>query len=95
MSAEELEHLDPEWISGTFNIVGHCENPACKQDVHGVEDFSVGLAKESWREEDVWALKRSGGDGLHGPDGPGLPVLATNQLKRHQGVSRVVTHPGL
>lgn len=51
MSDEEKEHLDPEWITGTFTIQGQCENDGCQQAVHGTGDYSVGMSQKSWREE--------------------------------------------
>lgn len=52
MSAEEQEHLDPEWITGTFIIRGQCENPECQQAVHGTGDYYVGTSQKSWREDE-------------------------------------------
>ncbi len=43
--------MDPEWITGTFIILGHCENPECKQAVHGTGDYHVAESDKSWSEE--------------------------------------------
>lgn len=52
MTDEEQGLADPEWITGTFITQGHCENPECKQVVHGTGDYHVGMSRKSWREED-------------------------------------------
>lgn len=44
--------FEPEWVSGTFTISGQCENPDCRQDVHGTGDYSVGYSQESYQEDD-------------------------------------------
>lgn len=54
MTPEEQEYLDPEWITGTFTIQGHCENPGCQQTVHGTGDYIVGTAQKSWRDDDIY-----------------------------------------
>lgn len=33
--------FDPRWVSGTFTIHGQCENPMCRQVVHGAGDYHV------------------------------------------------------
>lgn len=43
-SMRELDLFDPEWTNGTFSIRGECENVKCKQSIHGVGDFSVGIS---------------------------------------------------
>lgn len=54
MSPEEQEHMDPEWITGTFTTHGQCENPECQQVVHGTGDYSVGISQKSWVEDDEY-----------------------------------------
>lgn len=39
------DHFDPEWIHGTFAILGECENPNCHQNVHGTGDYTVDYSK--------------------------------------------------
>lgn len=41
-SASERDHpgFDPDWIEGTFVIRGQCENPDCRQAVHGTGDYT-------------------------------------------------------
>jgi hypothetical protein len=34
-SARNHPAFEPEWISGTFVVRGQCENPECRQAVHG------------------------------------------------------------
>lgn len=48
-----------------------------------------------WANGSPKSPETSGSDGIHGPNGPDLSILATNQHKRHQGVSKVVSNPGL
>lgn len=44
IEAHAHEYFDPDWITGTFSIEGECENPQCKQAVHGVGDYTVGTS---------------------------------------------------
>jgi hypothetical protein len=48
-SASARNHLafEPEWIHGTFAVLGECENPGCRQTVHGTGDYRVHYAKTS------------------------------------------------
>lgn len=48
-SASQRNHpaFDPEWIHGTFAVRGECENPRCRQAVHGTGDYHVAYAEES------------------------------------------------
>ncbi|WP_440710676.1 DUF4145 domain-containing protein [Herbiconiux sp. YIM B11900] len=52
-SASSHSHsaFEPEWINGTFTIRGECENPDCKQSVHGTGDYFVGTSIESGSDE--------------------------------------------
>lgn len=52
-SASERDHpgFDPEWIVGTFMIVGQCENPVCKQNMHGTGDYRVSHSVEIGMDE--------------------------------------------
>lgn len=51
MTSEQMEYLDPEWITGTFMVLGKCENPGCEQAVHATGDFKVGTADKSWHDD--------------------------------------------
>lgn len=51
LSARDEPAFEPEWVSGTFVVHGVCENPECKQDVHGTGTYDVGYSQKSWHEE--------------------------------------------
>lgn len=40
--------FEPDWISGTFSIVGQCDNPQCQQNVHGSGDYQVAYTVDSF-----------------------------------------------
>ena len=44
---------DPDWIYGTFSVRGECENPGCRQTVHGTGDDRVDIATETV-PDDPW-----------------------------------------
>lgn len=48
--ASERGHpgFDWGWIRGTFAILGECENPNCRQTVHGTGDYRVDHAEKSY-----------------------------------------------
>ncbi|MER7609748.1 DUF4145 domain-containing protein [Nocardioides sp. NPDC127503] len=48
-SASSRDHpaFEPEWIRGTFALLGACENPDCRQTVHGTGDYTVDYSKKS------------------------------------------------
>lgn len=48
-SASERHHpaFEPEWIHGTYAVRGACENPQCRQTVHGSGDYRVDYAVKS------------------------------------------------
>lgn len=48
-SASVRDHpaFEPEWISGTFVVRGQCENPECRQAVHGMGDYRVAYSQRS------------------------------------------------
>jgi hypothetical protein len=57
-SASVRDHgaFEPEWVRGTFSVRGECENPNCKQSVHGTGDYYVETAvrtvpDDPWDEE--------------------------------------------
>lgn len=50
-SARNHPAFEPEWISGTFTILGQCENPECKQSMHGTGDYRVAYSKSSDYDE--------------------------------------------
>ncbi|WP_157001131.1 DUF4145 domain-containing protein [Agromyces laixinhei] len=50
-SARNHPDFEPEWISGTFLVLGRCENPQCKQAVHGTGDYRVNYARKSYGSE--------------------------------------------
>ncbi|MGO4246473.1 DUF4145 domain-containing protein [Paenarthrobacter sp. RAF54_2] len=52
-SAEVRDHpaFDPEWISGTFVVRGQCENPKCRQAVHGTGDYSVDYSQKTNQDD--------------------------------------------
>lgn len=50
-SARGHPAFEPEWIRGTFAVRGECENPRCRQTVHGAGDYRVGYAKKSAPDE--------------------------------------------
>ena len=47
------EAFEPEWIRGTFTVRGECENPSCKQLIHGAGDYYVDMAVAS-DSDDPW-----------------------------------------
>ena len=52
-SAAARDHpaFDPEWISGTFVVRGQCENPKCRQAVHGTGDYGVDYSQKSNQDD--------------------------------------------
>ncbi|HIW30123.1 MAG TPA: DUF4145 domain-containing protein [Candidatus Luteococcus avicola] len=50
-SARDHPAFEPEWISGTFVVRGQCENPECRQAVHGTGDYRVDYSRRSNRED--------------------------------------------
>lgn len=46
-SARNQLEFEPEWICGTFEVRGECENPMCRQIVHGAGDYTVGFSPNS------------------------------------------------
>lgn len=44
-SLHSHDYFDPEWIHGTFAILGECENPNCHQNVHGTGDYTVDYSR--------------------------------------------------
>lgn len=52
-SARNHPGFEPEWITGTFSIRGECENPSCRQAIHGAGDYFVANAKKSV-SDDPW-----------------------------------------
>jgi hypothetical protein len=44
--------FEPEWISGSFAVRGECENPECRQAVHGAGDYDVAPSRKSVPEFD-------------------------------------------
>lgn len=50
-SARDHPGFEPEWISGTFAVRGECENPDCRQAVHGTGDYAVDYSHKSNRHE--------------------------------------------
>ncbi|MDN4477304.1 DUF4145 domain-containing protein [Demequina sp. SYSU T00039] len=51
VSARDHPNFEPIWIFGTFVVRGECENPKCRQAVHGTGDYRVGYAKKNIGEE--------------------------------------------
>ncbi len=51
-SARNHPAFDPEWISGTFVVRGQCENPECRQAVHGTGDYRVDYSQKSNRDDE-------------------------------------------
>lgn len=49
-SKTRCQHPDsePDWISGTFSVVGQCDNPACRQDVHGSGNYQIAYTVSSY-----------------------------------------------
>lgn len=47
-SASVRDHpaFEPDWVAGTFTVGGECENPACRQVVHGTGNYRTGFAKK-------------------------------------------------
>lgn len=45
--------FEPEWVHGTFSVLGECENPSCRQFVHGIGEYNVEIALKSVRD-DPW-----------------------------------------
>ena len=52
-SSRGHEAFEPEWINGTFTIRGECENPDCKQAVHGTGNYFVATSIKSG-PDDPW-----------------------------------------
>lgn len=52
-SMKDMDHLgwEPEWITGTMHVIGHCDNSECKQTVVGVGKFRVGYATADFGSE--------------------------------------------
>ena len=46
-SAHDHVAFEPEWIFGTFEVRGKCENPTCQQVVYGVGDYIVDFSPNS------------------------------------------------
>lgn len=48
-SASERDHpaFEPEWVRGTFGVRGECDNPECRQAIHGAGDYGVTYARKS------------------------------------------------
>jgi hypothetical protein len=46
--------FEPEWIRGTFDVRGECDNPDCKQSVHGAGKYNVAYARAS-AADDPWS----------------------------------------
>lgn len=51
-SARSHPAFEPEWISGTFVVLGQCENPECRQAVHGTGDYRVDYSQKSNRDDE-------------------------------------------
>lgn len=43
---------EPEWVTGTFHVIGHCDYSECKQTVIGVGKFRVDDATPDFGSED-------------------------------------------
>jgi hypothetical protein len=52
-SARDHPGFEPEWISGTFVVRGECENPDCRQAVHGTGNYRVDYSQRSNRGDDI------------------------------------------
>lgn len=52
VKARDHPAFEPEWISGTFVVRGQCENPDCKQAVHGTGDYRVNYSRKTNRDEE-------------------------------------------
>lgn len=50
-SLQDHPAFDPEWVSGTFTVLGRCENQQCQQTTHGAGDYSVAYASEHVYED--------------------------------------------
>jgi hypothetical protein len=51
VSARNHSAFEPEWVAGTFSVLGECENPECGQKMHGTGDYTVAYAKKSVSDE--------------------------------------------
>ncbi|WP_460826582.1 DUF4145 domain-containing protein [Nostocoides australiense] len=46
-SARGHDAFEPEWITGTFVVQGECENPECRQSIHGTGNYGVDYSDRS------------------------------------------------